>query len=134
MGWYIEVAPTLVSEGSVINECLDCNYAEIRVMPILTSGYYTVESTPESCTSNGQNKYSINIDGSKLEIIIVIYATGHSFEGGSCISCGASDPGYNTPAEHTHTDSNNDDKCDTCYESVVIVIDFYVVNDLHGKF
>ena len=134
MGWYIEVAPTLVSEGSVINECLDCNYAEIRVMPILTSGYYTVESTPESCTSNGQNKYSINIDGSKLEIIVVIYATGHSFEGGSCISCGTADPSYNTPAEHTHTDSNNDDKCDTCYESVVIVIDFYVVNDLHGKF
>lgn len=35
---------------------------------------------------------------------------------------------------HTHVDSNEDDECDTCFESVVVVIDFYVVNDLHGKF
>ncbi len=35
---------------------------------------------------------------------------------------------------HTHTDDNEDDTCDTCYESLLVVIDFYVVNDLHGKF
>lgn len=35
---------------------------------------------------------------------------------------------------HTHTDDNRDDKCDTCYESVVVTIDFYALNDLHGKF
>ena len=35
---------------------------------------------------------------------------------------------------HVHTDVNNDDSCDTCYESVLVVIDFYSLNDLHGKF
>ena len=36
--------------------------------------------------------------------------------------------------DHTHTDKNQDDKCDVCYESVVVVIDFYAINDIHGKF
>lgn len=32
-----------------------------------------------------------------------------------------------------HTDANCDDACDNCGVSVLVVIDFYVVNDLHGK-
>ena len=33
-----------------------------------------------------------------------------------------------------HIDEDNDDYCDGCEEYVVVVIDFYAVNDLHGKF
>ncbi len=33
-----------------------------------------------------------------------------------------------------HLDVNNDEYCDICSEYVIVVIDFYVVNDLHGKF
>lgn len=33
-----------------------------------------------------------------------------------------------------HLDENNDDYCDLCNEYVIVVVDFYVVNDLHGKF
>lgn len=33
-----------------------------------------------------------------------------------------------------HTDINNDGWCDDCRESVIIVFDFYAINDLHGKF
>ena len=58
---------------------------------------------------------------------------GHSFSNGSCLVCGADDPDYVEP-EHNHTDANNDDECDTCFESVLVVLDFYVINDLHGKF
>ncbi len=36
--------------------------------------------------------------------------------------------------EHIHTDSDKNDICDSCLESVIIVIDFYAINDLHGKF
>ena len=62
-------------------------------------------------------------------------ALGHSYSGGSCTVCGDKDPSYVPPSgDHTHTDANNDDKCDSCYESVVIVVDFYALNDLHGKF
>ena len=86
------------------------------------NGHYWIQATcttPTTCSTCGE------ISGNAL---------GHSFSSGSCSSCGAADPDYVAPGAHTHTDSNNDDKCDTCYESVVIVIDFYVVNDLHGKF
>ena len=37
-------------------------------------------------------------------------------------------------ATEGHTDKNNDGWCDDCKESVIIVFDFYAVNDLHGKF
>ena len=40
----------------------------------------------------------------------------------------------NPPAGHAHTDDNGDEICDDCQESVIVVIDFYVLNDLHGKF
>ena len=33
-----------------------------------------------------------------------------------------------------HLDNDNNDYCDICNEYVIVVIDFYVVNDLHGKF
>ena len=33
-----------------------------------------------------------------------------------------------------HTDLNADDVCDNCGVSVVVVVDFYAINDLHGKF
>lgn len=37
-------------------------------------------------------------------------------------------------ANHTHTDENDDGSCDRCEASVLINFDFYVINDLHGKF
>ena len=32
-----------------------------------------------------------------------------------------------------HVDAGNDGKCDQCGVSVVVIIDFYTINDLHGK-
>lgn len=34
----------------------------------------------------------------------------------------------------SHTDSNDDGECDVCSISLYVYIDFYVLNDLHGKF
>ena len=59
---------------------------------------------------------------------------GHSFSDGTCSVCGMANSDYTPPTTHTHTDSNNDETCDTCHESVVVTVDFYAVNDLHGKF
>ena len=61
-------------------------------------------------------------------------ALGHSFNGKICTTCGISDPSYVEPEAHDHSDVNNDGSCDTCYESVIVILDFYVMNDLHGKF
>ena len=33
-----------------------------------------------------------------------------------------------------HKDKNDDGKCDGCGESVIVAIDFFAINDLHGKF
>ena len=38
------------------------------------------------------------------------------------------------PPEEDHTDENNDGECDDCGISVVIVLDLFAINDLHGKF
>lgn len=33
-----------------------------------------------------------------------------------------------------HLDNNNDELCDLCKKNVIVIVDFYSVNDLHGKF
>ncbi|MBQ7355085.1 MAG: metallophosphoesterase, partial [Clostridia bacterium] len=33
-----------------------------------------------------------------------------------------------------HADSNDDGRCDSCLGSVLATVDFYAINDLHGKF
>lgn len=50
-----------------------------------------------------------------------------------------SQPGADTAPSTTqtpvciHADSNDDGLCDDCTQSVLVVIDFYAINDLHGK-
>lgn len=34
----------------------------------------------------------------------------------------------------SHTDADRDDYCDKCESYLVVIIDFYAINDLHGKF
>ena len=38
------------------------------------------------------------------------------------------------PANNTHVDKDNNDYCDDCNEYLIVVLDFYVFNDLHGNF
>lgn len=38
-----------------------------------------------------------------------------------------------TAPECRHTDRNDDGICESCHLSVLVVIDFYAINDLHGK-
>ncbi len=33
----------------------------------------------------------------------------------------------------SHSDNNSDDICDACGNSVIVVVDFYCINDLHGR-
>ena len=48
---------------------------------------------------------------------------------------GNGDVDYNPDCQGgDHLDENNDDYCDLCNTYVIVVIDFYVLNDLHGKF
>ncbi len=48
--------------------------------------------------------------------------------------CEATIPTEQPPIVCSHTDADDNGICDTCVESVLVSIDFYAVNDLHGKF
>ncbi len=37
-------------------------------------------------------------------------------------------------AAHVHSDDDTNNLCDSCGVSVIITVDFYAINDLHGKF
>lgn len=46
----------------------------------------------------------------------------------------ATQPGVQTPESGSqHMDENNDGRCDECDEIVVVSVDIYSINDLHGK-
>ncbi len=46
-----------------------------------------------------------------------------------------SNPGETPPPSETaHSDSDDDGICDKCTQSVMVSIDFFAMNDLHGKF
>lgn len=50
-------------------------------------------------------------------------------------SCGGEPPISSTaPTCQNHLDSDNNGLCDSCSVSLLVVVDFYVLNDLHGKF
>ena len=57
---------------------------------------------------------------SAILLILILFLSG----------CGAT-PGCNITG--AHTDTNHDGVCDECQISVLVYVDFYVINDLHGK-
>ncbi len=44
------------------------------------------------------------------------------------VSCGKES------GDHAHIDGDDNGYCDSCREYLIVVIDFYAINDLHGKF
>ncbi len=69
-----------------------------------------------------------------LAILLVIFVLLAS----SCTSDGQDESGNVSQAESSeavcgHEDADRNEICDICFESVIITVDFYVINDLHGK-
>lgn len=95
---------------------------------------YSVERTEPTCTEDGVILYFCECG---KEFTTPLTATGHSFRKGACTACGEADPNYqggSTPEEcDFHTDINDDGYCDECDEYVIVIIDIYGINDLHGK-
>ena len=107
-----------------------------------------MEYVAPTCTNAGSTVWSYTKDGEEYTLAVMLppVAGNHFFQNGVCIYCAIGETDSTTPttsttptspttpSSHTHTDDNRDDVCDTCYASVVVVIDFYALNDLHGKF
>ena len=69
---------------------------------------YTLSVTPPTCTEEGYTTYTCHCE--------YTYVADH------------------VPALGKHTDANKDKLCDVCHISVIVELDFYSVNDLHGAF
>ena len=114
---------------------------------------YIAEVVPPNCTEGGYTSYTCSCGAGYTEAPVA--AKGHAFgqwvtvleptatTAGSkerqCSSCGVKETaviGINGCGEEdsAHTDVNNDGFCDTCKIDVLETIDFYNLNDLHGKF
>ena len=101
-------------------EPIQCQCGETKGQPMGHTWRNATCTAPKTCTTCNETS------GTPLD---------HTYADGVCTSCGAAAPHDPKPeVSHTHKDQNADKKCDICSESVVVVIDFYAMNDLHGKF
>ncbi len=57
-----------------------------------------------------------------------------SFESEESLEDSEKDSSGDVAQDGEHKDSDDDGKCDDCQENVRFTLDFYAVNDLHGKF
>ena len=96
---------------------------------------YSVSEVDPTCTEDGYQLFTCECGKS---FTTTQKATGHSYRKGECTACGEPDPNYQGGSEpdecYPHTDVNNDGYCDECDTYVIVVIDLYGFNDLHGKF
>ena len=101
---------------------------------ILTS-FIPTDATPSDSPDNelneqgGNNSNSGNTSNSGNNS-----NSGNTSNGGNASGGGNTSGGGSVPVGcGDHKDGNNDGYCDTCSEYVVVVIDLYAINDLHGK-
>ena len=108
---------------------------------------YTSVLVEATCTEGGYIAYSCECG--KSFTTDSQEPLGHSYRGGSCVRCGVADPNPNpdpdpdpnpnpdpdpNPGEcDAHTDVNDDGYCDSCSEYVIVIVDIFGINDLHGK-
>ena len=81
----------------------------------------TVESTEQSSSAESLTESATDGDGSG----------GSESSESSGESSDRLPPEIHSPDEHTDTDDNG--LCDTCGVSVIVVLDIFAINDLHGK-
>lgn len=81
------------------------------------------------------------LDGTDDTTVIVVgdTTTGGSTTSDTTGSFAGSNTSTTTQTQPTtpacnHKDADNNEICDLCQKSVVVVLDFYSINDLHGKF
>lgn len=66
-------------------------------------------------------------------ILLITLALASCQRGAEGIGGSSESHGAGVPYCATHTDADENDLCDKCGVSVLVAIDFYAINDLHGK-
>ena len=155
--WIISKDASCTENGSKNRKCTVCGESEIQSIAALGHNFVDDRCTREgcnvidckehsfgewvtvaerTCTQNGKQERICSKCNEKETNIL--YTQGHSYNGVKCTACGKPDPsadGGNKELDPNcnHKDANNDDTCDLCDGYVIVVIDIYAINDLHGK-
>ena len=155
--WAVEIEAGCVSNGSKRRICSVCGESEKETISALGHDFVNSRCTREgcnaiecnehiwsewtvtatvTCSQNGRQERTCGSCGEKE--IEIIYTKGHSYDGVKCTVCLKPDPSANggnkeLDPDCTHADSNGDELCDLCEGDIIVVIDIYAINDLHGK-
>ena len=87
----VVTAPTCTAQGYTTYTCSTCGNSYKGTYTNATGHSYTSKvTTAATCTTTGLRTYTCSMCGSSYTETIA--ATGHSYVGGSCTSCGAADP------------------------------------------
>ena len=96
--WFVVSAAKFNEDGQERRDCKTCNYFETKRIPKLsenhTCDYTGAEEIIDdaTCTEKGSKKVYCTAAECGKYITIDIEATGHSYVGGNCISCGEKNP------------------------------------------
>ena len=100
----------------------------LRATTLVSNDVYNeVEYTPPPQENDKENTKDTNKNNNSVS---TDSTTSSTQQNQNTPSNSSSNQSTNTCA---HTDSNNDEICDICKLSVIVYVDFYNINDLHGK-
>lgn len=104
----------------------------------LLSGAFALVFAFSGCFALGSGQSSALESSSSLEIVGHIHIDKDRDR--ICDDCGeawgdsSSSPDTPSKPSHEHTDSDGDGICEECSNPIQVTLDFYSINDLHGKF
>lgn len=123
-----KAAPT--GHAFAFGVCSSCGAEDPDYVPSDSHSHsFSATRTDATCTEGGYTYYTCECGASyvsdKTEPL------GHTYLEGACVNCGKLDP--DEIECEKHVDNNDDGYCDDCEEYVIVIIDIYAINDLHGK-
>ena len=88
--------PTTSTSGTLTGTCSKCKGTTTVTLPKLTTTDYTYAvKTAATCTADGTGTYTWKTTTyGSFSFDVTLTKIGHSYENGSCATCGASDPNY----------------------------------------
>lgn len=89
-------------------------HAHDYVQKVVSDDYKASEAT---CTEPAKYYYSCECGEKGTETFASGETLGHSYEGGKCTVCGATDPNYEPPTEDTTSQTETTAKSDTAYKN-----------------
>lgn len=116
--------------GEQEKRCLECGKIVIEEIDYKEHDYVVISSTSSTCSSNGSATYKCsNCGKTKTETLA---KSSHTYSGGKCVNCGASDPNYINISSNSgatvyyYGKSRCKVECATIYSSGILMLVFKV--------